>query len=167
MPIIACIDSCMVIAKDGISMLNALTTALVAIITAYIAWQQYRVNHRSLQNLLYERRYVVFKVFMSYFAEIFRDGRVNSKQLIQFRAESCEADFLFSKLISQKAEELYKNGIELEQCHDTMYPSDGSDGLPVGSERSKASEKEAQLLKWFGEQFEETKGLFKTEMKIV
>lgn len=152
--------------KDYVEIFNALLTPLIAILAAYIAWQQYQVSHFSLKNELYERRFKVFKAFMSYLADIMRDGKSNYQRTSQFYAEASEAEFLFKGKILNKLEELYQKGIRLAYLHEKLYPSDGSPGLPVGDERTKVAEEVANLLGWFVEQIKETKELFKQQMKV-
>jgi hypothetical protein len=152
--------------KEWVEILNALLTPLIAVIALFIAWQQYRVNHNSLRNQLYERRHAVFKAFMSYLADVMREGKTNYQRTGQFYAEASEAEFLFSKAISKHMEELYSKGIELVSLHEQMYPSDGSPGLPVGEERSKVAKDKGELIKWFTRQIKITKEILKAEMKV-
>ena len=152
--------------KDLVEILNALLTPLIAVLAAYIAWQQYRVNHHSLRNQLYERRYAVFKAFMSYLADIVSEGKTDYQRTGQFYAEASEAEFLFSESISKKMEELYLKGVALVPLHEQMYPSDCSPGLPVGDEHSKVVKEKDELGKWFYRQIKTTKEIFRSEMKV-
>lgn len=152
--------------KEGVEIFNALLTPLIAILVAYIAWQQYRVQYRAFSGQMYERRYTVFKAFMSFLADIMREGKVTYQRLGQFYAEASEADFLFDSEVQSLREELYKRGIELVTTHERMYPSDGSPGLPVGEERSKVAHEKSEHLKWFFDQIKRTKTCFQKEMKI-
>lgn len=115
---------------------------------------------------MYERRREVFKAFMAFMAQIMRDGRTSYPQLGQFYAEASEADFLFTDAIANKREELYTRGIAMVAAHERMYPSDGSPGLPVGSERFKVSDEKAEHFKWFFKQIPEIKRVFKSEMRV-
>ena len=152
--------------KDLVEIFNALLTPLIAVLATYIAWQQYRVNHHSLRNQLYHRRYAVFKAFMSYLADIMREGKTNFQRTGQFYAEASEVEFLFSELISKKMEELYSKGIDLVELNERLYPSDGIPGLPVGEERSKVVKEKDELLKWYYRQIKITKEMFKSEMRV-
>ena len=150
----------------AVEIFNALLTPLIALLAVYIAWQQYKVQHRTFNVQIYERRYIVFKAFMSFFADIMREGKVSYQRLGQFYAEASEADFLFGDAISGMREELYKQGVDLVTLYERMYPSDGTPGLPVGPERSEVAKQTGDHLKWFFKQIPATKMLFKAEMKI-
>ena len=148
--------------KDYVEIVSDLFSPLTAIVAAYIAWRQYQISFSSL----YERRLKVFMAFMSYLADIMREGKTSYQRVTQFYAEASEAEFLFKGKILNKLEELYKNGIRLVTLHEKLYPSDGSPGLPVGEERSRVAKEESDLLRWFVEQTKETKELFKKQMKV-
>lgn len=152
--------------KACVEIFNAFLTPLIAILAAYIAWQQYQVSHSSLKNELYERRFKVFKAFMSYLSDIMREGKTSYQRTSQFYAEASEAEFLFERKILNKLEELYQKGLHLAYLHEKLYPSDNSPGLPVSDERTRVAEEVGDLLGWFGEQIKETKDLFKQQMKV-
>ncbi len=152
--------------REFIQILSGLLTPLVAVIAVYIAWQQYRIQHYSLRNQLYERRYVVFKAFMSFLSEIIRQRKSDYQRVGQFYAEASEADFLFPESVAKKRDEIYEKAIDLIALNERMYPSDGSEGLPVGEERSAVAQKANELLKWFVREIPKTKELLKSEMKI-
>jgi hypothetical protein len=152
--------------ESWVAIFQALLTPVIGILAAYIAWQQYRIQHRTFSGKMYERRYVVFKAFMSYLADIMREGKTSYQRLGLFYAEASEADFLFSDVISKKREELYQRGVDLQLSHELMYPRDGSPGLPVGPERSRVAHENTEHLKWFLSQIAITKDIFKKEMQI-
>lgn len=152
--------------KDIIETLSAGLTPLIAILATYIAFQQYKVNHHSLRNQLYKRRYRVFKATMSYLAEIMREGKTDFRRVAQFYAETSEAEFLFTQRILDHLEALYQKGISLEKLGERLYPSDGSNGLPVGDERSKVAREKTEIFRWFHRQLSETRRLFRDEMKV-
>lgn len=152
--------------KEYVEIFNSLLTPLIAVLAAYIAWQQYKVSHSSLNNQLYERRFKVFKAVMSYLADIMREGNTTTQRTSQFYAEASEAYFLFDEKISLKITELYEKGIDLAEIRNDLYPIDGSPGLPEGEERSRKAKASGDLMKWFYRQINETKELFKQHMQV-
>ncbi len=152
--------------RDYVQIFQGLLTPLIALLALYIAWQQYQVNHSSLKNQLYERRFKVFRVFMSYLADIMREGKTSYHRVLQFYAEASEVEFLFNDGIQNKLEELYEKGRKLARIQEKLYPSDGTQGLPQGDERNRIAEEKDDLLEWFESQIKETKELFKQQMKI-
>ena len=152
--------------KDWVEVFNALLTPVIAGIAVYIAYQQHLVNKHALRNQLYERRNSVFKSSMSYLADIMREGSTDFHRAGQFYAETSEAEFLFSEVISNHMEELYSKGIDLVGLQEQLYPSDSSLGLPVGEKRSAIAKEKGELLKWFYHQIKTTKDMFRKEMRV-
>jgi hypothetical protein len=143
-----------------------LITPLTALIAVYIAWQQYKVSRSILRKDLYEKRLRVYQAFMSYLSEIVRNGKVDCNRAIQFYAESSECEFLFNSELVEKADELYKQGIELWYLNNQLNPADGSTGLPVGEQRSQVAHEASELYRWFTDQLSNTRELFKEQMSI-
>ncbi|MEA5571316.1 hypothetical protein [Calothrix sp. UHCC 0171] len=152
--------------KEIVDVLNALLTPVIAGTTVYIAWQQYQVSRLTLRKDLYEKRLRVYQAFMSYLSEIVREGKVHHNRVIQFYAEASEGEFLFDAELVEKADELYKQGIQLWYLHNQLYPFDGSPGLPVGDERSRVAHEDSELLEWFINQISTTRELFRKQMSI-
>ncbi|MBC7824102.1 MAG: hypothetical protein H7126_09500 [Candidatus Parcubacteria bacterium] len=152
--------------KEVVDVLNALLTPVIAGTTVYIAWQQYQVSRLTLKKDLYEKRLRVYQAFMSYLGEIVRDGKVNRNRATQFYAEASEGEFLFDSEVVEKADELYKQSIQLWRLCNQLYPSDGSPGLPVGDERSRIVGEESKLLEWLSNQDSDIRELFRRQMSI-
>jgi len=64
-------------AKEILDLLSGALTPLVAVIVAYIAYQQYRIQRLQFRHDSYERRLTVFKAVRSFAAGIVREGRVD------------------------------------------------------------------------------------------
>lgn len=152
--------------KSYVDIFSSLLTPVVAILTVYIAWQQYQINNSSLKNALYERRLKVFNAFTSFVADVAREGKTNYQRVGQFYAEASEALFLFDSKVTNKLEELYQEGVNLVYLGEQLYPPDGSSGLPVGVERSEIVHEQAALLRYFNEQIREIRELFEKQMKM-
>ena len=145
---------------------SSLLTPLVAIIALYIAFQQYQINKRRLKHDTYERKLAIYKIVKQYFLEIRRDGQTNYPHCSEFYSDVSEAFFLFSKSIPKAIDEVYEKSIEMISLYEQLYPRDGSEGLPLGNERSEVSHKNTILLKWHLNKWKEIQELFKKEMAI-
>jgi hypothetical protein len=152
--------------KEVVEMLSALLTPVIAGTTVYIAWQQYQVTHLALKKDLYEKRFRVYQAFRSYLSDIVREAKIDDNRLFQFYAESSECDFLFDTEVVEKADELYKQGLQLSYLHNQLYPFDGRSGLPEGDARSRIAYEKADLLKWFEDQISDIRKIFKVQMGI-
>ena len=63
--------------KTVLVLLSGAPTPLIAIITAYIAYQQYRVNKLNLKHVLYEKRLAVLRMIFNFYENVIREGTVN------------------------------------------------------------------------------------------
>jgi hypothetical protein len=146
--------------------LSALLTPVIAVITVYIAYQQYRVSHRQLRHEAYERRLAVYKSLRAFLGEFAQTGKAEFPRAIRMLSDTGEAVFLFEPAISAYIESIYKKTIELEYLHGRLYPNDGSPGLPVGEERSRVCEEDAKIRKWLMAQLTESEKWFSTRMRL-
>ncbi len=135
--------------KSLVEGLSAALTPVIAVVTTYIAIQQWRTNKSRLSHELYDRRLTVFKAVEAFYGEIGGAGTARFGMAMKFYAATAEAEFLFSDEIREHLEELYKKGLELALLHEKMYPSSGEPGVPAGPERSKVAEEHSKLLGWF------------------
>lgn len=152
--------------KNWIEILSALLTPVIAVIAVYVAWQQYKINKLRLRHELYERRLRVHKTVQIFLSDILRNGDIKFEQCSQFYADASEATFLFDKSIQQFIDDIYKKAVDMHAFHESMYPSDGSPGLPVGEERNGVAHKNSELCKWLIEQLSVSKKLFRKYMGI-
>ena len=75
-------------------------TPLIAIITVYIAWQQWKTNKKKLFLDLYDRRLKIYEELRQILSIILRDARASYDDLMKFRRAVSEADFLFGSEIT-------------------------------------------------------------------
>ena len=153
-------------AKEILYLMSGALTPVIAIIAAYIAYQQYNINQLRLRHELYERRLRVYKSVQFYLSEIMRDGDVEFQRCAQFYADASEAVFLFGTEIQEYVEQLYSKGIDLHSFQEQLYPSDSSPGLPVGQERSKVAKDKGELLKWLIHELSNSKEFFRKHMGV-
>jgi len=157
--------------SNGINILDiatALFTGTIAIFAAIIAYQQYIINRRRFKFETYERKLGVYKVIQKFLVDILREGKTDYPKLFEFYAGASESIFIFEKPkpITDKVEEIYKNANKMIYLSQRLYPRNGSEGLPVGQERSKVVEQESELLQWHVDQIKETRELFKKYIQL-
>lgn len=68
-------------AKDIIQLSSSCLTPLIAIITAYIAYQQYNTNRQKLKLDLYDKRFKVFLGLQSLLIHILQTADVSDEAL--------------------------------------------------------------------------------------
>jgi len=88
--------------KDYVDIFSALLTPTIALITTYIAIQQYRRGRAKFRHELYDRRLAVFKAASNYLSIATRYGTTENfdeeeKAFREFLAANLESRFLFDK----------------------------------------------------------------------
>ena len=66
----------------------------------------------------------------------------------------------------KKINKIYEKSIDLVSLHERMYPSDGTQGLPVGDKRSEVATSHGELVKWHINQLGESKKFFADKMGL-
>lgn len=96
---------------------NALAP-VVAIVTVYIAIQQWNTNRLKLKFELYHKRFEIYNNVKVFMIKINEEAKIDKRDLCKFRNSLAETEFLFKRnrklmnylnLIDKKALNLYAN----------------------------------------------------------
>jgi hypothetical protein len=141
---------------------QSLLTPMIAIVTVYIAWQQWRANELKLRLEQYDRRLRVYQEVVNIIGLIQASpNQVQLDDLMKFRTATAEGDFLFGPEVPAYIEEIYSHGVNLEavvfQYRDSMPPPD--DHQRVVQERQTE-------VQWFLKQRSVAKEKFKKYLDI-
>jgi hypothetical protein len=154
--------------KSFVDISSALLTPIIGITTAYVAYQQYRINKTRLKLEQYERRLTVYKSVDTFYGEVGAAGNVKYSDVSKLRVETAEAEFLFPSPIRKHLDGLYKKAIRVAVLQDQMYPRTGGPGIPVGQERTRVAEEHGQLVLWLIQQAKpESKKLFGKHLRLL
>ena len=96
-----------------VRILAALLTPTIAIVTAYIAYQQYQTNWRQHRLALFEKRLAIFNKTMDSLAAILQHIQVELDQLFALLRETRDHEFLFGPEVGDFINEVYKKGVEM------------------------------------------------------
>lgn len=147
-----------------IEIFKGLLTPLIAIVTAYIAWQQWQTNRQKLNLERYDRRLRVYEEVRKLLSMIDRDANASTNDLLKFRTSVSEADFLFRPEIPKYIDEIYKHGLNLWKWNQQYR--DYTQEKPEGYDHNKVVEEMHKELTWLTEQFEPAKEKFKIYLDI-
>ena len=142
---------------DLIQFLSALLTPAIALITTYIAIQQYRLNKFNTRKELYDRRLGVYQATMSFLAIILGSANAPRDASATFLKETSLSHFLFKKDIPEYLETIYKKANDLYSTHTKMQAD--RERLK-GNEWEKLVDRNSDLFEWFADKFEVTKEKF-------
>jgi hypothetical protein len=148
----------------GLQILQGLLTPVIAIVVAYVAWQQWKLNKRKFEFDQYERRLRVYEEVRSILTLVLRDFKPDFIDLQKFRAATAEADFLFEPEIPAYLDEIVKRGWLLRSAHsdyrDMFTPA------PPEYDHQKVVNEITEQQKWFVEQPEQAKLKFKPYLDV-
>lgn len=153
--------------KDFFIVLSGALTPLIAIIATYIAYQQYKINKLKVESderasrlkqrhELYDRRLSIFTAVMDLVGAAHGDPDKKRVELFKFHRAISESYFLFGQDIIDYLNELGRRYNRLQYINQRLEQQ----SLPVGDERSKLADEEAELSNRFGDQLEEARRQF-------
>jgi hypothetical protein len=136
----------------GLQILQGLLTPVIAVVAAFIAWQQWKVNERKFKFEQYERRLRIYQEVLGVLTLVTRDFNPEFINLQEFRAATAEADFLFEPEISKYLDEIVRRGLKLWSAH-SQYRAINQ-VRPPGYDHQKVINEIKEQENWFMEQSE-------------
>jgi hypothetical protein len=147
-----------------LQVLQGLLTPLIAVITVYIAWQQWKTNERKLRFDQYDRRLRVYEQVIAFLRLVTRNFRPQIEDLIKFSAATAEADFLFGPEIPTYINEIFSHALTLHGARADYR--DFTQALPPGYDHEKIVTELHEQEVWFSQQYEIAKQKFKKYLDI-
>lgn len=95
-----------------VDILQALLTPVVAIVTTYIAYQQYRIKRDERSLELYDRRLAIFNRVIAIVDRVFSGETVRYEEAQDWINSVREADFLFGEEVEVAIDHLFKNVLD-------------------------------------------------------
>jgi hypothetical protein len=145
-----------------INLLSALRTPVIALITTYIAVQQYRTNKLKVRLDLFEKRYAIYQGVKDFIRSAVREGNVSDEAFCKLDDETQDAFFLFNERVEEYVDELRSNGARLHYLRDQL----NDQTIEIGEERNRLSAESAELSIWFGRQYLQSKQVFKKGLSV-
>ena len=137
---------------------------LIAILLAYVAWQNYKINEKGLKIQkdklrldLFERRLVVYEACQNFLSSFELAGRVINDELVKFLKDSSNAEFLFGKEISEYVDKIGKKTLRHKQVLRRLEDTT----LLVGDKRNQLAIEAEQIEEWIQGQREECRSAFR------
>ena len=138
---------------------KALLTPVIAVVAAYVAWQQMKTNRRKLKLDLFDRRYTVFEKIGEFIGSILTSGKVQQGKEFQFLVDTKAAGLLFGEDISQFVSEIYRKAVHL---HALDAELEGS----TGDARTKNIQAQREIKDWYGTALEGLQARFAEYLKL-
>ncbi|MBM3576398.1 MAG: hypothetical protein FJX40_01790 [Alphaproteobacteria bacterium] len=131
--------------------IQSFAITLLAIVGAYIAWQQKQIAAEKLKLEKFDRRFKVFDATRSFLAHILRTGNVDAEQEREFWIATMDAIFLFDAEIDRFLEDVRLRAIN----------------FPVlNQERAQFTERRMEAFNQFKKDLETLPGRFSKFLKL-
>jgi hypothetical protein len=127
------------------AVLASLLTPMIAVITTYIAYQQYRTNKLKVRLDLFERRIEVYNIIRAFLVDV---CEAKPQDLVNFLRRTRDAHFLFGSRAAQYVTKVYKQANTLQTCQMLLESRRADDE----AFREKQAKRQEQLILWFSEQ---------------
>ena len=148
----------------AIEVFKGLLTPVIAIVTAYIAWQQWKTNERKFKLDRYDRRLRIYQRVIEFIGIACRDFQPEPKDVIRFNAETAEADFLFGPEIHAYIRELAQRAMKSRAAH--LEYRDYTQQPPPGYDHAKVMANMQTESEWLTEQYEAAVQKFKPYLDV-
>lgn len=103
-----------------IKVLSGFLTPTIAVLTAYIAYRQYKTDKNKLKFDLYEKRFNLFSEFKSLLFKINEDGKIDRLELRDFKFKTIECNFLFGSDIWEFRNALIEKSLRITQLNERI-----------------------------------------------
>jgi hypothetical protein len=143
---------------------KGLLTPLIAIVTAYIAWQQWKANERRLVLDRYDRRLKIYQRVVEFISLACRDFKPEPREVISFLGATAEADFLFGPEISAYIQELAKRALASKAAH--LEYRDYTQLIPDGYDHNRVTAEMHEHSQWLAEQPDAAREKFRKYLDV-
>ncbi|OGX34468.1 MAG: hypothetical protein A2787_01860 [Omnitrophica WOR_2 bacterium RIFCSPHIGHO2_01_FULL_48_9] len=150
-------------AEFWINLFEAVSSLVIAVIVAYIAYRQHILDKNKFRLDLYDRRLRGFKVIKRIISETVRSGDFPLKDqdiLREFWEAMAESNFIFDKEIVDYFDEIYRKGLDLHFLEERLGTIQGQ------GEREKIITSRSKCFEWFTHQLKNHTEIFKKYLKI-
>ncbi len=134
--------------------------ALVAVIVAYIGWQQHKLAKDKFKLDLFEKRFAIYKGAQVLLTKILCKATSDTEMLFEYRAATQDAIFLFDDRVSEYLNKIDGKAVQLLTNHESL------EGTPIGDERNELCENNSQLLKELLDELSNLKTIFLPYLKF-
>ena len=123
---------------------SGLFATLIALIGAWIAYNQWRTNHDKLMLDLFDRRFEIYVAILRFLSGILQEGQTDYEKAMAILPYAQRSRFLFGPEVEEYIkEEIYKPAIKMTGLRKSFQ------ALEVGEERTRLVMQEADLSKYF------------------
>ncbi len=148
-----------------IELFKGLLTPLVAVIALYIAYQQWKTNQHKVLLDKYDRRFRIYEEVMIFLKTIRKNRHPSDEELIAFRQNTLEADFLFKPDIREYLDKLHEQGNKLRYLCEDEYKH-MNQNTSNDYNHDETTQNMHDITKWLLNQFDDSKKKFREYLDL-
>lgn len=146
--------------------LQGLLTPMIAIVTTYIAVQQYRASMLKMRIDRYDRMLKIYQETHKFITLVTSESDLEIRQLFEFETATAEADFIFPPEIRVYLNEIFTRANKLRVANRLYDKYESQVTPPRGYDHEINCETMHEHLMWFTDQPQVAKNKFKPYMDL-
>lgn len=144
----------------------SITTILVALTVALIAYQQHRLARDRFKLDLFERRFHVYSATKAFMQAALGEPEEILNAHFNLARDIEEAQFIFSDEVYAYLKRARKNGLDLRKVINRLAVLKKNQWQRSEEDVSELTEKEQELIEWFGTELQNLGERFAPDMKF-
>lgn len=146
---------------DKFIIMQGIAIIVIAAITVYIAYQQWKTNRDKLRLSIFDKRFSVFIGLMKLHVYILQHVDASTEALNEFKLVYLEGQFLFDNDIAEHLDNVYNQAVELQANKELL----SAEGLQPDVKRN-VNTRNYEITQWFLENFKQEKSRFKKYLRF-
>jgi len=139
---------------------EAFSTAVIGVVVAYVAVQQYRLERNKHRHDLYAGRFEVYRSVKKVFSSTLSTGNFPVADCEYFWEARVHADFIFDEDIIGFLDEIWKKGVDLNSLNREL------ESTTAPAERERVVKASSEILAWFVKEIKNLSTRFKKHLKV-
>jgi hypothetical protein len=132
-------------------------TPLIAIIAAWIAYQQFQTNQLKLKFDMFDKRLKVYQALMDFIGFVINYPDMKIEEVKKFDVARSESVFLFGKDIREYLQSIRDQAAALTILNSQIQELASNERIP---ERTQSVNEKLEKIDWFYKQIEVAQGKF-------
>lgn len=155
------------ILKDWIDIFQALLTPAIALLVAYIAYQQWCINKNRLKHELFDRRYHMFELVRDFIGKITSYSRIDEQDRLKFYRATRGSRFIFDEKIAKYIEDINQGAVSIVMLYNDIQLLEAAiaQGIDKEEEKDRTVRKLHDTIDSFPKRLDEIEAYFEKYLK--
>jgi hypothetical protein len=146
--------------KSYIDILSAALIPVIAIITTYIAIQQFYTNKLRLKHEMYDRRIKIYLELLAILGDLLKNGDAGNDEFNKLYLLSAQFPFIFKVVNIKYIHSIHDNMNSLHTLNTILKDSTDQ------KERERSAKKKTEIMEWARKQVRHMEVIFSSDLKL-